>query len=119
MGRAQTIEDELAGLSQAQEKAPDPGARKQILEQIEELHKRLRRTKQLGPFQYSHQGSLAYIGNDRAVADISWLSGNFASGGTMTYLFWRSAYISMVFSSESALHCMSTWRHLLTQSSAK
>jgi NADH:ubiquinone reductase (non-electrogenic) len=34
------------------------------------------------------------------VADISWLSGNIASGGTMTYLFWRSAYLSMCFSSK-------------------
>jgi NADH:ubiquinone reductase (non-electrogenic) len=43
---------------------------------------------------------LAYIGKERAVADISWLSGNIASGGTMTYLFWRSAYLSMCFSSK-------------------
>ena len=41
--------------------------------------------KQIGPFEYSHQGSLAYIGHDKAVADISWISGNFASGGTLTY----------------------------------
>ena len=70
------------------------------LDEIRERQKQLRRTKQIGPFQYSHQGSLAYIGKERAVADISWLSGNIASGGTMTYLFWRSAYLSMCFSSK-------------------
>jgi len=54
----------------------------------------------MGPFEYSHQGSLAYIGSEKAVADISWLTGNFASGGQLTYLFWRSAYLSMCFSSK-------------------
>ena len=29
---------------------------------------------------------------------ISWWLGNIASGGTLTYVFWRSAYISMCFS---------------------
>ncbi|KAF8454314.1 hypothetical protein BGX38DRAFT_1253501 [Terfezia claveryi] len=32
------------------------------------------RVKQLSPFEYSHQGSLAYIGMDRAVADITWFN---------------------------------------------
>ena len=47
------------------------------------------------PFTYSHQGSLAYIGSDKAIADLPvWGAGNFATGGMLTYLFWRSAYIS-------------------------
>lgn len=45
-------------------------------------------------------GSLAYIGSEKAVADISWLTGNLATGGQLTYLFWRSAYLSMCFSSK-------------------
>ena len=32
---------------------------------IKELQKRLRRVKQMGPFEYSHQGSLAYIGSEK------------------------------------------------------
>ena len=84
---------ELKKLSAEQQKV-DPTRREEIFEEMKAIQKRLRRVKQIGPFQYSHQGSLAYIGSERAVADISWLAGNFASGGTLTYLFWRSAYLS-------------------------
>lgn len=37
------------------------------------------------------------------MADISWLTGNLATGGSLTYFFWRSAYLSMCFSSKSSL----------------
>jgi NADH:ubiquinone reductase (non-electrogenic) len=95
MAKTEDIELELARLSDAQEKAPSKEARDLVFTQIKENQKSLRRVKQIGPFEYSHQGSLAYIGSEKAVADISWLSGNFATGGTLTYLFWRSAYLSM------------------------
>jgi NADH:ubiquinone reductase (non-electrogenic) len=70
----------------------------QVAAELETLQKQLRRVKDIKPFHYSHQGSLAYIGSDRAVADVTWFNGNFASGGSLTYLFWRSAYLSMCFS---------------------
>ena len=99
MAKTDTIETELKELSQKQAtaKADD---RDKIFEEIKARQGQLRRIKQIGPFQYSHQGSLAYIGAERAVADVNWFAGNFASGGTMTYLFWKSAYLSMVFSSK-------------------
>ena len=99
MAKTDTIETELKELShkQATAKADD---RDKIFEEIKARQGQLRRIKQIGPFQYSHQGSLAYIGAERAVADVNWFAGNFASGGTMTYLFWKSAYLSMVFSSK-------------------
>ena len=45
-------------------------------------------------------GSLAYIGSDKAVADLpfGFKGGNFAAGGQLTYYFWRSAYLSKLFS---------------------
>lgn len=99
MAKTDAIETDLRELSerQATVKADE---RNQILDLISERQKQLRRIKQVGPFQYSHQGSLAYIGAEKAVADVSWFSGNIASGGTMTYLFWKSAYLSMCFSCE-------------------
>lgn len=103
MAKTDAIEEDLKALSQKQAVAKTEDERNAVLEEIRERQRQLRRTKQVGPFQYSHQGSLAYIGKERAVADISWLSGNFASGGTLTYLFWRSAYVSMCFSSKFAL----------------
>lgn len=98
MAKTQDIEMELANLSDIQEKASSKETRDQAFASIKDLQKRLRRVKQMGPFEYSHQGSLAYIGSEKAVADISWLTGNFATGGTLTYFFWRSAYLSMCFS---------------------
>lgn len=100
MAKTEQIESELAVLSTEQEKAPNKDARDEAFNKIKDLQKRLRRVKQMGPFEYSHQGSLAYIGSEKAVADISWWTGNLATGGQLTYFFWRSAYLSMCFSSK-------------------
>lgn len=104
MAKTDAIEQELKSLSVQQAHAP-PDEREAVLNEIRERQRQLRRVKQIGPFHYSHQGSLAYIGAEKAVADVSWLSGNFASGGTLTYLFWKSAYLSMCFSSTSSRAC--------------
>jgi NADH:ubiquinone reductase (non-electrogenic) len=109
MAKTQEIDAQLAELSLAQEKAPGKEARDKIFNEIKELQKRLRRVKQIGPFEYSHQGSLAYIGSEKAVADISWFSGNIASGGTVTYIFWRSAYLSMCFSTRNRVLVIMDW----------
>ena len=98
MAKTEQLEQELMELSVAQEKAPNQQERDKVFEKYKDLQKQVRRVKQMGPFEYSHQGSLAYIGSEKAVADISWLTGNFATGGTLTYFFWRSAYLSMCFS---------------------
>lgn len=100
MAKSEQIQTELSSLSEAQSKTTDKEARDGIFNQIKDLQKRLRRVKQMGPFEYSHQGSLAYIGSEKAVADISWWTGNLATGGQLTYFFWRSAYLSMCFSSK-------------------
>lgn len=99
MAKTDAIEAELSKLS-AKQATAKPDERKIILNEINERQRQLRRVKQIGAFSYSHQGSLAYIGAEKAVADVSWFSGNIASGGTMTYLFWKSAYLSMCFSSK-------------------
>ena len=108
MAKTETINGELARLSdvQATSKAE---ARTAVFDEIRQLQKQLRRVKQIGPFEYSHQGSLAYIGSEKAVADVSWLSGNFASGGTLTFLFWRSAYLSMCFSTRNRVLVCVDW----------
>lgn len=100
MAKTEECETELSLLSEKQGTAPNKDARDQVFAEIKDVQKRLKRVKQMGPFEYSHQGSLAYIGSEKAVADISWLTGNLATGGQLTYFFWRSAYLSMCFSSE-------------------
>lgn len=109
LAKTEQINTELTKLSEQQALARTPEARNEIFATIKALQKRLRRVKQIGPFEYSHQGSLAYIGSERAVADISWVSGNFASGGTLTYLFWRSAYLSMCFSTRNRVLVIVDW----------
>lgn len=100
MAKTHELEAELVACSEKQETAPSKEQRDAVFNEIKELQKRLRRVKQMGPFEYSHQGAMAYIGSEKAVADISWMTGNIASGGTLTYFFWRSAYLSMCFSCE-------------------
>jgi NADH:ubiquinone reductase (non-electrogenic) len=109
MAKTEVIEQELRQLSEAQEKAPSKETRDQIFGQIKDLQKRARRVAQIGPFEYSHQGSLAYIGSEKAVADITWWSGNIATGGTITYFFWRSAYLSMCFSTRNRVLVLVDW----------
>ncbi|KAI7014444.1 external NADH-ubiquinone oxidoreductase-like protein [Hortaea werneckii] len=108
MAKTESIEQELAILSEEQASA-QKDARDEALAKIKELQKRLRRTKTMGPFEYSHQGSLAYIGSEKAVADISWLTGNLATGGQLTYFFWRSAYLSMCFSTRNRILVCMDW----------
>lgn len=109
LAKTETINNELSVLSDKQAKEADKEKRTAFLNEIKSLQKNLRRVKQIGPFEYSHQGSLAYIGSERAVADISWLSGNFASGGTMTYIFWKSAYLNMCFSTRNRVLVLLDW----------
>lgn len=100
--RAKTaaLEDKIGELSGSLNVRPGSNAA-EASDQLESYQRQLRRIKDIKPFHYSHQGSLAYIGSEKAVADVSWLRGNIASGGGLTYFFWRSAYLSMCFSSES------------------
>ena len=107
--RTDTLKSELARLSIEQSTQQDKDKRNAALAEIEEVQRRLRRVKQIGPFRYSHQGSLAYIGQEKAVADVSWLSGNFASGGTLTFLFWKSAYLNMCFSMRNRVLVVLDW----------
>lgn len=63
-------------------------------EDIENCVKQINKLSKTRPFHYSHQGSLAYIGSEKAIADLPFFNGNFASGGVATFLFWR--YVVMV-----------------------
>lgn len=81
--------------------------------EIKLLDRQIKRASELAQFKYSHQGSLAYIGSDKALADLQWYGRNFTTGGTMTYIFWRSAYLSMVFSLRNKLLVALDWTKVL------
>ncbi|KAJ1967961.1 NADH:ubiquinone oxidoreductase [Dispira parvispora] len=60
-------------------------------------------------FHYSYQGSLAYIGADRAIADVPFFGTKVASGGFATYLFWKSAYASLLFNPRNQAMVLTDW----------
>ncbi|KAI0526524.1 hypothetical protein F5B22DRAFT_632994 [Xylaria bambusicola] len=107
MAKTESLENRISELSSNLNLKPGNVA--EITAEIEILEKQLRRIKDVKPFNYSHQGSLAYIGSEKAVADIAWLNGNVASGGKLTYLFWRSAYLSMCFSTRNRVLVALDW----------
>lgn len=79
--------------------------------QLERLSKKLIKLQEKLPiFKYNHQGSLAYIGSERAVADLVWGDwSNVTTGGTLTFLFWRSAYIYMCLSVRNQILVCLDW----------
>lgn len=78
---------------------------------VDRLSKKLIKLESsLEPFKYNHQGSLAYIGSERAVADLVWGDwSNVSSGGTFTFLLWRSAYIYMCLSVKNQILVCLDW----------
>ena len=73
IGKGEHLRKDLKALEQ---KKPETEEEKQALAaQIAELQKQLSKVK-LRPFDYSHQGSLAYIGSDKAIADLPFMNGN-------------------------------------------
>ncbi|KAH6849835.1 hypothetical protein B0I37DRAFT_403777 [Chaetomium sp. MPI-CAGE-AT-0009] len=107
MAKTEALETKISELSSSLNLQPGNSAA--ISREIEGYERQLRRIKDAKPFHYSHQGSLAYIGSDKAVADVTWFNGNVAAAGSLTYLFWRSAYISMCFSTRNRLLVINDW----------
>ncbi|GAB1320400.1 NADH:ubiquinone oxidoreductase [Madurella fahalii] len=107
MAKTEALEEKINQLSSSLNLQPGNSA--EISREIAEYERQLRRIKDVKPFQYSHQGSLAYIGSEKAVADVTWFNGNVAAAGTLTFFFWRSAYISMCFSTRNRLLVINDW----------
>jgi NADH:ubiquinone reductase (non-electrogenic) len=57
------------------------------------------------PFTYRHYGMLAYVGSGRALADLSTVKGR----GFVTWLFWRSAYLTRLVSLKNKLLVLFDW----------
>ena len=66
-------------LEQAHLAAGSPEENKQLEEELNKIKKQLAKLK-FKPFQYSHQGSLAYIGSEKAIADLPFMNGNVSYG---------------------------------------
>ncbi len=57
------------------------------------------------PFQYHHLGMLAYVGGNRALADLP----NFKGKGWAAWLFWRSAYLTRLLSLRTKAQVLFDW----------
>ncbi|EPY50570.1 NADH dehydrogenase [Schizosaccharomyces cryophilus OY26] len=66
---------------------------------------------QLKPFQYKHQGALAYVGHDKAIADLNvpYLNKVLSLHGTWGNTFWRLAYLNELVSGRSQFLVLFDW----------
>ena len=63
------------------------------------------RNEQVEPFQYKHLGMLAYVGDNKALADLEDVKGR----GWATWLFWRSAYLTKIVSLRNKFSILTDW----------
>lgn len=61
--------------------------------------------KHAKPFRYRHYGMLAYVGSNRALADLTAVKGR----GFSTFLFWRSAYLTRLVSWKNKILVIFDW----------
>ncbi|KAK7040801.1 NADH:ubiquinone oxidoreductase, partial [Paramarasmius palmivorus] len=125
LAKKDNLEAKLIKLQQEGTTAADPERKAEISQALETAEKQMSKVK-LRPFHYSHQGSLAYvlsmvdedfgsnfddryIGSDKAIADLPFANGNIATGGVATFLFWRSAYLSTLFSLRNRVLVANDW----------
>ncbi|KAF5340412.1 hypothetical protein D9611_007859 [Ephemerocybe angulata] len=110
IARKDGMEKQLSHLEQAKQAGvfESEEQKQNIDKEIEGLKNRIAKVKPR-PFSYSHQGTLAYIGSEKAIADLPFMNGNIASGGVATYLFWRSAYLSTLFSLRNRTLVATDW----------
>ncbi|SCU89268.1 LAMI_0D12948g1_1 [Lachancea mirantina] len=64
---------------------------------------------QIQPFKYNHQGALAYIGSEKAIADVAIGESKYRLKGSWTFLFWKSAYLSMCLSFRNRILVALDW----------
>lgn len=85
----------------------------EVTTKLEAIGKQLQKLENPRPFHYSHQGSLAYIGSERAIADLPFMNGtvspislprnhrNGATYGFHAVRHWWSRYLLLL---EECLH---------------
>lgn len=67
----------------------------------------------LKPFKYKHSGALAYLGSEKAIANITWGGRTlYTGGGIFTFYIWRMVYLSMLLSTRTKFRVMMDWLKL-------
>ncbi len=73
------------------------------------LLKRSQEAKATRPFRYHHFGMLAYVGGNRALADLAVFKGR----GLTTWILWRSAYLTKLVSLKNKILVVFDWTKTL------
>lgn len=68
LAKADALRAELAQVAVLADADPEKKSR------VETLESQIAKVEKVRPFKYSHQGSLAYIGSERAIADLPFFS---------------------------------------------
>ncbi|KAF8836478.1 NDE2, mitochondrial external NADH dehydrogenase, partial [Paxillus ammoniavirescens] len=103
IARRDALEAQLESLTVSKQEGED-----KVVKETEAIKRKMEKIK-LKPFEYSHQGSLAYIGSDKAIAELPIFGREWSSGGVATFLFWRSAYLSTLFSFRNRMLVAGDW----------
>ncbi|ODV96156.1 hypothetical protein PACTADRAFT_49556 [Pachysolen tannophilus NRRL Y-2460] len=62
------------------------------------------------PFNYIHLGALAYLGSEKAIANVTYGKRNlYSGGGLFTFFVWRVLYVSMILSVRSRFKVCADW----------
>ncbi|CDO93010.1 unnamed protein product [Kluyveromyces dobzhanskii CBS 2104] len=65
------------------------------------------------PFKYVHLGALAYLGAEKAIANITYGKRSFyTGGGLITFYIWRVLYVGMILSARSRFKVIADWLKL-------
>lgn len=65
------------------------------------------------PFKYTHLGALAYLGSERAIANITYGKRSlYTGGGLFTFYIWRLSYLAMLLSARLKFKVVSDWLKL-------
>ncbi|KAI8326466.1 FAD/NAD(P)-binding domain-containing protein [Martensiomyces pterosporus] len=65
--------------------------------------------KRVKPFVYSSNGSMAYIGGEKAIAELPFFCHHITAGGPLTSLFWKSYCLWELFSIRSSASVATDW----------
>ena len=72
---------------------------------LADLLTRIHRGRPVKPFTYKHLGMLAYVGGNKALADLS----SYKGAGWFTWIFWRSAYLTRIVSMKNKVKVLFDW----------
>lgn len=91
--------------------------------QVEDFHKKLSTREEkfdllfeennFKPFNYIHLGALAYLGSEKAIANITYGKRNlYTGGGAFTFYIWRVTYLAMLLSARTRFKVAMDWLKL-------